>query len=194
MSDPRARVGLKEVAVMYEETDTRALQVLARALASGSRATRLRAVAMLARVACEPRERWLAEALGDPDSAVRDTATIVSAWTHPSDEAVWPQREDPAFDRVAPLDPAADAQIERSVRLRWQWEYAVEVWRADGLLVGVYLSTSCREDDEHAKRIALGQAILASSAPGGDAFDPADAAAFIVGKRQVRNDASTRRQ
>lgn len=124
---------------------------------------------------------------------MRQTATIVSAWVVPYAEAVWPQREDPAFDRVAPLDPASDLQVERAMRLRWQWEYAVEVWRADGLLVGVYLTTSCEEDDEHAKRIALGQAILASSAPSGDAFDPADAAAFIVGKRHVRSDANSRR-
>jgi hypothetical protein len=179
---------------MYHESDPRALRVLEHALESGSRATRLRAVAMLARVSCESRERWLAEAARDPDTAVRDTATIVSAWTQPCEDAVWPEREDPAFDRMAPLDAGFDSQIERAVRLRWQWEYAVEVWRADGLLVGVYLSTAYQEDDEHAKRIALGQAILASSAPGGDAFDPALAAAFIVGKRQVCGDANSRRQ
>jgi len=178
---------------MYTETDPRVLRVLAHALASGSRPTRLRAVAMLARVACEPRERWLAEAGRDPDSAVRQTALIVSAWTAETADACWPQREDPAFDRVAPLDPASDAELDSAANLRWQWEYAVEVWRDDGMLVGVFLSTACEEDDEHAKCIALGQAILASSAPTGDRFDPASAAAFIVGKRQVRSDAGSRR-
>jgi hypothetical protein len=177
---------------MYVESDPRTLQVLARALASGSRATRLRAVAMLSRVECEARQRWLDEAMHDPDQGVRDTAVIVSAWTLPVDVPLWPQREDPAFDRMPPLDAGFDAHIESAVRLRWQWEYAVEVWRADGLLVGVYLSTACQEDDEQAKRIAWGQAILASSAPGGDAFDPAGAAAFIVGKRQVSSDTNSR--
>lgn len=194
MSDQHATVGIKEVMAVYEENDPRVLRVLQRALESGSRPTRLRAVAMLARVACEPRSRWLTQAMRDSDAAVRDTALIVSAWTAGGKEAVWPDREDPAFDRVAPLDPASDAQIERAVALKWQWEYAIEVWREDGMLVGVYLSTAYEEDDQHAKRIALGQAILASSAPGGDAFDPALAAAFIVGKRQVRSDAGSRRQ
>lgn len=179
---------------MHEESDPRALHVLNRALKSGSRATRLRAVAMLARFACEPRERWLAEAESDPDVAVRQTALIVSAWTATCGGDAWPQREDPAFDRVAPLEVASDAQLERSLRPRWQWEYAVEVWREDGLLVGVFLSTTCEEDDEHAKRMALGQAILTSSAPGGDAFEPETAATFIVGKRQVRSDARPKRR
>jgi len=179
---------------MDEQGDPRALHVLDRALKSGSRATRLRAVAMLARFECEPRKRWLTEAEGDPDLAVRETALIVSAWTVACDGDAWPQREDPAFDRVAPLEPGGDAQLERSLRPRWQWEYAVEVWREDGLLVGVFLSTTCEEDDGHAKRIALGQAILTSSAPGGDAFEPQTAAAFIVAKRQVRSDARPRRQ
>jgi len=178
---------------MYTETDPRVLRVLERALASSSRPTRLRAVAMLARVECEPAQRWLAEACDDPDPAVRETALIVSAWTARGDEATWPQREDPAFDGMAAIGAEWDAELESAACRRWQWEYAVEVWRDDGLLVGVFLCTVCEEDDEHAKRIALGQAILASSAPAGDRFEPESAAAFIVEKRHVRSDAGSRR-
>jgi hypothetical protein len=177
---------------MYTESDPRVLRVLERALHSSSRPTRLRAVAMLARVTCESARRWLDEACADPDQAVRQTALIVSAWTAVQDGDAWPQREDPAFDRVAALDAAWEAELEVSAHLRWQWEYAVEVWRDDGLLVGVFLSTVCEEDDEHAKRITLGQAILASSAPSADRFDPESAAAFIVAKRRVRSDSGIR--
>ena len=53
------------------------------------------------------------------------------------------------------------------------------------MLVGVFPCVSCDEDDEHAKRIALGQAILASATPFGDAFDPSDAGTFIVAKARV---------
>jgi len=178
---------------MYTETDPRVLSVLSRALASSSRATRLRAVAMLARLDCEQRQRWLDGASEDRDGAVRETALIVSAWTAHSTGATWPEREDPAFDRVPDLDCDDSAELERAAQMRWGWEYAVEVWRGDGLLVGVFLSTSCGEDDEHAKRIALGQAILASSSKGADRFDPGDAAAFIVGKRRVRRGAGQAR-
>jgi hypothetical protein len=178
---------------MYTETDPRVLGVLARALSSSSRATRLRAVAMLGRVECERRERWLDAALEDRDVAVRQTALIVSAWTTEHTEPVWPEREDPAFDLVPDLDCDASAELERATSMRWGWEYAVEIWRGDGLLVGVFLSTTCGEDDEHAKRIALGQAILASSSKGADQFDPGDAAAFIVGKRRVRRGAGQAR-
>ena len=178
---------------MYTESDPRVLAVLGRAIHSGSRATRLRAVAMLARVDCEKRARWLAETCEDPDSGVRETAHIVTAWTV-GGEAGWPEREDPAFDVLAPLDVSAEAQLEEAARFSWQWEYALEVWRDDGLLVGVYLATTCEEDDEHAKRIALGHAILASSSPQGERFDPASAAAFIVGKRRVRTDAQSKRK
>jgi hypothetical protein len=171
---------------MCEEADPRAIEVLSRALASSSRATRLRAVAMLARVRCPPRALWLDIAGEDLDRAVRDTATIVSAWIVEPDAASWPDREDTNFDRVADLDGDCLLEFERSVQLRWEWEYAIEVWRGDGLLVGVFLSTSCREDDEHAKKVALGQAVLASSARGADRFEPAEAAAFIVGKQRVR--------
>lgn len=178
---------------MYTEGDPRVLAVLERAVHSGSRPTRLRAVAMLAIVACEQRNRWLAEACGDPDSAVRETALIVSAWAAVDGDGDWPEREDPSFDVLAPLDPSADSQFDQAARFTWQWEYAVEVWREDAMLVGVYLATTCEEDDEHAKRIALGHAILANSSHYGDRFDPATAAAFIVGKRRVRSDAETRR-
>jgi len=174
---------------MYTESDPQVLSVLERALASSSRATRLRAVAMLSRVSCDRRARWLDAACEDPDRAVRETAAIVSAWTIESDGETWPQREDPAFDRIPGLRLDTSDELERAVETRWEWEYAVEVWRGDGLLVGVFLCTSCGEDDEHAKRIALGQAILASSVKGADRFDPGDAAAFIVGKRRVRRGA-----
>ena len=178
---------------MYTETDPRVLSVLQRALASSSRATRLRAVAMLGRLECDQRARWLDDACEDRDRAVRETAAIVTAWTAESDEEAWPQREDPAFDRVPDLDCDGSVDLECAAQMRWSWEYAVEVWRGDGLLVGVFLSTSCEEDDEHAKRIALGQAILASSSKDADRFDPGDAAAFIVGKRHVRRGAGQAR-
>jgi hypothetical protein len=171
---------------MYEEADSRVIEVLSRALSSSSRATRLRAVAMLARVRCRSRARWLDDACEDRDRAVRETATIVSAWTLEPDVVPWPDREDPAFDRVVNLDRDRCAELEGSAQLRWEWEYAIEVWRGDGLLMGVFLSTSRREDDEHAKKVALGQAVLASSSAVADRFEPAEAAAFIVGKRRVQ--------
>ncbi len=77
----------------------------------------------------------------------------------------------------------------RDVDLDWEWEYAVEVWASDGMLVGVFLCATCQEDSEHAKKIALGQAVLASAGPSGDRFDPSTAAAFIVAKQRVRRDA-----
>jgi hypothetical protein len=166
---------------MYTETDPRVLAVLERALRSTSRATRRRAVGMLARVECTPRERWLAVARKDVDAAVRETAVIVTAWVAPGD-GQWPDREDPAFDRAVALD---SPRPEGEAGSGWRWEYAVEIWREDGLLVGVYLAVACQEDDEHAKRVALGQAILGSSSQGGEQFDPSTAAAFIVGKRRV---------
>ena len=61
----------------------------------------------------------------------------------------------------------------------------VEIWREDGLLVGSYLVATCEENDEHAKRVALGQAILANAGGKGDEFDAATAASFIVGKRHL---------
>jgi len=84
------------------------------------------------------------------------------------------------------LEP--EESLDESVGLRWEWEYAVEVWREDGLLVGVFLCTLIHEDDEHAKRIAVGQAVLASVSPTGDRFEPSTAAAFIVGKRRIRRE------
>jgi len=177
---------------MYAEHDPKVLAVLERALRSGSRPTRLRAVAMLARVDCDSRARWLARAAEDPDRAVRETATIVSAWTCAEPAPDWPDREDPVFDRLAALDAVAD-EFERVLHPTWQWEYTLEVWREDGLLVGVFAATVDLEDDEHAKRMALGQAILASAMPTGDRFNPESAAAFIVAKRRVPVDGHPRR-
>lgn len=179
---------------MYIESDPRVLGVLARALASSSRATRLRAVAMLARVQCPESSRWLKSAMADRDESVRQTALMVAAWTAAPADPPWPEREDPAFDRVSDLDHDGFSELERAASMRWEWEYAVEVWRGDGLLVGVFLCTTCAEDDEHAKRIALGQAILASGAAHADRFEPAEAAAFIVGKRRIRRPAGSGRE
>ena len=172
---------------MYVESDPKALRVLEFSLGSSNRVLRLRAVCMLSRVSCERREQWLATACGDSDPAVRETAMSVMAWTLQTDSPPWPQREDPTFDRIPQLVEPEES-LDTAVGLRWEWEYAVEVWREDGLLVGVFLCTTCQEDDEHAKRIALGQAVLASTTPTGDRFEPSTAAAFIVGKRRIRRE------
>jgi len=168
----------------FREDDRRALGVLAGALQSTSRITRLRAVSMLARVQCADRMRWLEVACADSDEAVATTAQAVLSWVVEPPEPPWPQREDPCFDRVAPAcgEPVPPSGANTS---RWKWEYVVEIWREDGLLVGAYFASTCAEDDDHAKRIALGQAILANSGKGGDSFDAATAAAFIVGKRYL---------
>lgn len=173
---------------MYAETDPRALQVLECALDSSSRIIRLRAVAMLAHIDCDKRTRWLEAALCDREPCVRQTALIVVSWIASTAEPSWPQREDPIFDRVLDLADAA-VVLDSAAGLRWEWEYAVEVWRFDGLLMGVFLSVTCQDDDEHAKKMALGQAVLASAGPGADRFDPSTAASFIVAKRKVRHDA-----
>lgn len=172
--------------MLYRETDPRVLAVLSGALTSSSRVTRRRAVAMLARLECPDRMRWLEGARDDSDEGVRDAACAVIAWVLPVGSAPWPDREDPRFDRVSDEPLGEDEGLDSLAALRWEWEYSVEVWRADGLLLGVYLAATCTEDDEHAKRIALGQAILASTGPSGDAFEPERAAAFITGKRRVR--------
>ena len=177
---------------MYSESDSRVLKVLDFALRSSSRVLRLRAVCMLARMECDPRDEWLAVACSDVDPGVRDAAVAVIAWTLRPPSPPWPQREDPAFDRTAHLASPEDALDSRS-GLRWEWEYAVEVWRDDGLLVGVFLCTSCQEDDQHAKRIALGQAVLAGAGSQGERFDPATAAAFIVSKRRIPRSADQAR-
>ena len=169
---------------MQEESDSRAVAVLERALSSTNRVTRLRAVAMLARFSCTQRADWLERALADIDAGVRDTAEAVISWTLEPRASAWPQREDPRFDRVAQLrEPESD--LRGGPAAGHQWEYVVEIWREDGLLVGAFLASTCEEDDEHARRIALGQAILASVGPGGDAFEPRSAAAFIVAKRRA---------
>ena len=166
----------------YHENDPRTLAVLSSALRSSSRATRLRAVAMLASVACPQRDAWLAVALGDPDRGVRDTATIVRAWLTPCPElSCLPVREVMA-DGSAQADP--DDEPERALpgACGYEWEYTVEVWRMDGLQLGSYFVRTCQEDDRHARSIALGQAILANVGTRGDAFDPELAATFIVEK------------
>ena len=168
------------------ETNHRVLQVLSNALGSSSRATRLRAVAMLSRIECADRAGWLETALTDSDEGVRHTALMVVGWTLPVSSVPWPDREDPGFDRTPEVSPEAEDELESSVAPNWKWEYSVEVWRADGLLLGVYLAVTCEEDDEHARCIALGQAILASAAPLGDAFESDRAATFITAKRRVR--------
>jgi|GEM_PF-2254844 len=175
--------------MLYRETDPRVLAVLSGALRSSSRVTRLRAVAMLARVDCAERVPWLEAARADSDEGVRSVACAVIAWTLIVSPAPWPAREDPRFDRISEELFEDEEEFEALVASRWEWEYSVEVWRADGLLLGVYLATTCAEDDEHAKRIALGMAILASTDPSGDSFDPERAAAFITGKRRVRRHA-----
>lgn len=175
----------------YQQGDSRALGVLARALGSTSRVTRLRAVSMLALVECDERIPWLEAACSDGDVAVAQTAHVVLSWIVNPPEPPWPQREDPAFDRLGgpSADEVSQSPFERV--LRWKWEYVVEVWREDGLLIGAFLAPTCEEDDEHARRVALGQAILANAGAHGEEFDAGTAAAFIVGKRRLADDADT---
>lgn len=173
---------------MYVESDPKVIKVLDLALRSSSRMVRLRAVCMLANVSCERRAEWLTAACSDGDVAVRQVASTVMSWTLAVESPPWPQREDPAFDRVPLLDEP-ETLLDAGASLGWEWEYAVEVWRDDGMLVGVFLSATCQDDNEHAKKIALGQAVLASAGPSGDSFDPSTAAAFIVAKRRVRREA-----
>jgi hypothetical protein len=173
---------------MYAEFDPKVIDVLDFALRSSSRVVRLRAVCMLANVSCSRRAEWLATACRDGDAAVRQAAGTVTSWTLEVESPPWPQREDPAFDRV-PCLPEPEELLDAGAGLGWEWEYAVEVWRSDGMLVGVFLCATHQDDNEHAKKIALGQAVLASAGPSGDRFDPSTAAAFIVAKRRVRRDA-----
>jgi HEAT repeat protein len=170
---------------MYMESDPRVIEVLDVARRSSSRVVRLRAVCMLANVGFEKRAEWLTEACGDADLSVRQAAGAVIAWTLEPSPPPWPQREDPEFDKTPELTEA-EAALDEGAELGWEWEYAVEVWAGDGMLVGVFLCATCQEDTEHAKKIALGQAVLASARPSGDRFDPATAAAFVVAKRRVR--------
>ena len=172
---------------MYTETNPRALHVLACALASGSKATRLRAVAMLSRVDCTSRSRWIQAAETDRDPGVRQMACIVSAWVCEVGDPPWPAREESAWDESAYELAGEHVELEIAAGVRYDWEYVVEVWRADGLPVGVFLAATCAEDDEHAKCIALGQAVLASASARGERFEPSEAAAFIIGKRRVRH-------
>jgi hypothetical protein len=99
---------------------------------------------------------------------------------------VWPTREEcPAGETPQHELPGLGAVVEDAVRARDGWRYIVEVWRSDGLLVGTYTATICAEDDQHAKCIALGQAVLDSTSAHGDRFEPGDAAAFIIEKRRA---------
>ncbi len=163
----------------YDETDTRTLAVLSAALQSRSRVTRLRAVAMLASVSCRQREEWLHSALRDSDRCVRETAGIVLSWLCSAEPSEYAASEDPA---APPTD--SDDVAERALlgAQGYEWEYAIEVWRRDGLQLGVFFVSTCQEDDRHARSIALGQAILANTGPRGDTFDPEFAATFIVDK------------
>lgn len=170
----------------YTEGDSRALRVLARALGAAGRVTRLRAVSMLAHVACDNRVSWLETACTDSDASVAATARIVLSWVAEATTPQWPEREDPRFDPVVCTRAEQAVRSPREGPSRWQWEYVVEVWREDGLLVGVYFAATCQEDDEHARRIALGQAILENAGGRGDSFDAGTAASFIVGKRRLR--------
>jgi len=168
---------------MSADTHTRSLHVLEHALRASSRSTRERAVAMLAHVECEERERWLRRADADACARVRTMAMLVAAWTMTAEGVPWPPREN-ARDLGA--SPIPGELLGLAEPFRWRWEYVVEVWREDGLPVGVFLAATCEEDDEHARRIALGQAVLAATSAGADRFEPERAAAFIVAKRQVR--------
>jgi len=163
----------------YHENDPRTLAVLSAALRSTSKATRLRAVSMLAWVTCGQRDEWLKAARRDTDRGVRDTAGIVSSWLCPAEGPPCPARELRAVDLEDPDDAAECALLGTR---GYEWEYAVEVWRGDGLQLGVFFVSTCQEDDRHARSIALGQAILANVGPQGDAFDPEFAATFIVDK------------
>ena len=175
---------------MYAETDPRVIHVLDVARGSSSRVVRLRAVCMMANMDFEQRADWLSAACSDSDSSVRQAASAVTSWTLVVAPPPWPEREDPAFDRVAQL-VESEALLDAGAELDWEWEYAVEVWAGDGMLVGVFLCATCQEDNEHAKKIALGQAVLASARPSGDRFDPSTAAAFIVAKQRVRRGAQS---
>ncbi len=163
----------------YHENDPRTLTVLSAALRSSSKATRLRAVAMLASVVCAQRDQWLQAALGDPDRGVRDTAGIVRAWLCPAGVPECPDRE-----TLGAVSTQTDDGAERALFAErgYEWEYTIEVWRSDGLQLGAFFVSTCQEDDHHARSIALGQAILANVGPHGDAFDPESAATFIVDK------------
>jgi len=163
----------------YHENDPRTLAVLSAALRSSSRATRLRAVAMLASVVCTQSDAWLQAALRDPDRAVRETAGIVRAWLSPAGAPECPLRES-----LGALSSQLDDGAERALIAErgYEWEYTIEVWRNDGLQLGAFFVCTCQEDDHHARSIALGQAILANVGPHGDTFDPEFAATFIVGK------------
>jgi len=139
---------------------------------------------MLAIVLCPQRERWLECALQDPDSAVSETASIVQSWTQPPVSRACPARQVVATSLTP--DDGRSIRSERHRSRGDEWEYTVEVWGAGGTLVGSYYVTTCAEDDAHARSLALGQAILASSRGRADTFDPESAATFVVEKAHRR--------
>lgn len=146
---------------------------------------------MLAHFECDTRVEWLEAALADRDRGVRETALIVLAWIAEGRAPSWPTREDVSASAAADRDhsaPENDVQLPGALVGRARWEYVVEVWRGDGRPFGVYLATTWADDDAHAQCIALGQAILESSRPCGEPFDPSSAAAFVVGKQLVAMD------
>lgn len=173
---------------MYIETGSNAFQILQRAMASPSAPLRVRAVAMLGAVDCALRLAWLETALHDRDAEVRLTAAAVLPYVIEPPVPPWPTREDPRFDKAVQLafDGLGDAETECGDGFRWEWEYVVEVWREDGLLIGVFLAHTCNEDERHAGAIALGQAVLQSVGPCGEQFDSARAGAFVTEKRRIR--------
>lgn len=181
----RALGFLREAIEMYTESDPRVLRVLEDALGSANKGTRLRAVAMLSRVDCPMRRRWLDAAMCDSDVRVRETARIVAAWTSRPGYPPWPTREERPLGESEHCGAGHGAWPQDVARVREGWSYVVEVWRSDGMLVGTYAATTCAEDDQHAKCIALGRAVLDSTSAHGDHFNPSDAAAFIVEKRRV---------
>ncbi|NTU71674.1 MAG: hypothetical protein HGB10_07650 [Coriobacteriia bacterium] len=138
---------------------------------------------MLAHVDCEMRPTWLSAACLDSDESVATTAQAVLSWVLDPGVPPWPERENYDQGIAGPADAAGEV-LGADPLSRWQWEYVVEVWRDDGLLLGVYLCPTCEEDDGHAKSIALGQAILANTGGKGDSFDARTAACFIVGKQR----------
>lgn len=148
---------------------------------------------MLQHVECDERILWLERALEDADRDVRETAVAVTAWVLDVARPPWPPREDPAFDRTTEIPLSGVPVCAPADGLGWEWEYVVEVWRQDGLLIGAFVAATCAEDEEHAGRIALGMAILANTDSMGEKFDPASAASFIVEKRRVQR-ASRRRR
>ncbi len=171
---------------MSTDTYLRSLRVLERALRSSRTSTRERAVAMLAHVDLLEREEWLARAEADRASSVRSMAALVAAWASAVPHGTWPEREEVADGTLAHAEPVGSAPGAPHPEGGWKWEYLVEVWREDAVPVGLFVTATCDEDDEHARRIALGQAVLAVAPDRASSFDPGSAAAFVIAKRRER--------